>query len=55
MVYDEFKNLCRKSLEEEYIFLCFDRSKREIKKDIVIAMRAKTQTLNALPKQNNFD
>ena len=27
MNYDEFKKFCRKPWEEEYIFLCIDRSK----------------------------
>ena len=28
MSYDEFKQLCRKSREDEYNYLCFDRSKK---------------------------
>ena len=40
MSYDEFRELCRKSLEEDcYYFLLID-IKRENKGDIVFAMRA---------------
>ena len=28
MSYDKFKHFCRKSWEEEYIYLCIDRSKK---------------------------
>ena len=41
MSYDEFKELCRKSWEEDYNYLCIDRSKKEIKEDIVFVMKAK--------------
>ena len=55
MSYDEFKEICRKSWEEDYNYLCIDRSKREIKEDIVFVMRAKTHIKNALLKRNLFD
>ena len=41
MEYDEFKDLCRKSWEEDYNYLYIDRSKREIKENIVFVMKAK--------------
>ena len=28
MSYDDFKDLCRKCWEEDYKYLCFDRSKK---------------------------
>ena len=28
MSYDEFKELCKKSWEEDYNYICFDRSKK---------------------------
>ena len=42
MSYDEIKQLCRKAWEEEYNYLCIDRSKKEIWGDTVIVMKAKT-------------
>ena len=42
MNYDEFKELCRKSWEEDYNYLCIDRSKKkEIKENIVFVMKVK--------------
>ena len=38
---DEFKELCRKSWEEDYNYLCIDRSKKKIKENIVFVMKAK--------------
>ena len=40
MNYDEFKELCK--WEEDYNYLCIDRSKKEIKEDTVFVMKAKT-------------
>ena len=42
MSYDEFKELCKKSCEDDYNYLCIDRSKRQIKGDFVFVMEAKT-------------
>ena len=42
MSYDEFKQLCGKSWEEDYNYPCLDRSKNEIKEDTVIVTRVKT-------------
>ena len=41
MNYDEIKELCRKSWEEDYNYLYIDRSKKEIKENIVYVMKAK--------------
>ena len=42
MNYDEFKELCKKSWEEDYNYVCIDRSKKkEIKEDIVFVMKTK--------------
>ena len=35
MGYDEFKQLCREFWEEQYIYLCIDRSRKRLKEDIV--------------------
>ena len=40
MSYDEFKQLCRNSWEDDYNFLCIDRSKREIKENNIFVMKA---------------
>ena len=42
MNYDEFKELCRKSWEEGYNYLCFDRSKKKIKGNNVYVTKVKT-------------
>ena len=41
MIYNEFKELCRKSWEEEYNYLILIDLKREIKGNIVFVMKAK--------------
>ena len=41
MNYDEFKELCRKSWDEDYNYFCIDRSKTDIKEIIVFVMKAK--------------
>ena len=47
MNYDEFKELCRKSWEDEYIIYVLIDLNREIKEDIVFVMKAKTHIENA--------
>ena len=42
MNYDEIKELCRKSWEEDYNYICIDRSKKEMKENIVYATKVKT-------------
>ena len=42
MNYDELKEICRKSWEEDYNYLYNDRSKKEIKENVVFVMKAKT-------------
>ena len=37
----EFKELCRKSWEEDYNYVYIDRSKKEIKENIVFVIKAK--------------
>ena len=44
MNYDEFKDLCRKSWEEDCNYLCIDRSKEENKEDTVFIMKAETRS-----------
>ena len=41
MNYDEFKELCRKSWEEDYNYFILIDLKREIKENIVFVMKAK--------------
>ena len=41
MKYDEFKELCRKSWDEDYNYLCIDRFKKKIKADVVFVMKVK--------------
>ena len=41
MSYDEFKNLCRKSWEEDHNCLCIDRSKKRDQGGVYICMKSK--------------
>ena len=51
MCYDEFKQYCRKTWEEEYKHLLIDRSKKRDQGDSVSVMKSKTHTLKVLLKQ----
>ena len=42
MSYDEFRELCRKSWDEDYKCPCIHRSKKREQKDNVFVMEAKT-------------
>ena len=54
MNYDEFKELCRRSWEEEYKYLCIGRYKKIDQEDIVFVLKAKPCIQNALQKQNSL-
>ena len=41
MSYDEFKELCRKSSEDDYNYHCIDRSKKRDEGSFVFVMRTK--------------
>ena len=54
MSYEELKQFCRESWEEEYIYLCIDISQeREIRENILFVMKAKTHILN-VPRKDKF-
>ena len=55
MTYDEFKELCRKSWDEDYNCLYIDRTKKEIKENIVFLMKAKKHIWKQHLRQNFFD
>ena len=54
MNYDEFKDLCRKSWEEDYNFIYIDRPKKEIKENIGFVMKAKKTYIEATPQTKLF-
>ena len=55
MSYDECEEICRETCEGIFKYLCFDRSKKMIKEDIVYVLKVKLATLIALPRRNHFE
>ena len=54
MNYDEFKDLCRKSWEEDYNYLCIDRSKKRDQGRYCICNESKNTYLEATPQTKPF-
>ena len=54
MHYDEFKELCRKSWEEEYNYLCIDRSKKRDQGRYCICNESKNTYSEATPQTKPF-
>ena len=55
MNYDELKELCRKSWDEDYNCLYIDTSKnKEIKEKLVFVMKAKKTYIEATPQMKPF-
>ena len=54
MNYDEFKDLCRKSWEEDYNYLCIDRSKKRDQGRYCIFNESKKTYLEATPQTKPF-
>ena len=54
MNYDEFKDLCRKSWEEDYNYLCFDRSKKRDQGRYCICNESKKTYIEATPQTKPF-
>ena len=54
MNYDEFKELCRKSWEEDYNYLCIDRSKKRDQGRYSICNESKNTHLEATPQTKPF-
>ena len=54
MHYDEFKELCRKSWEEDYNYLCIDRSKKRDQGKYCICNESKNTYLEATPQTKPF-
>ena len=54
MNYDEFKDLCRKSWEEDYNYLCIDRSKKRDQGRYCICNERKKTYIEATPQTNPF-
>ena len=54
MNYDEFKELCRKSWEEDYNYLCIDRSKKRNQEKYCICNEGKRTYIEATPQTKPF-
>ena len=54
MNYDELKDLCRKSWEEDYNYLCIDRSKKRKKGRYCICNESKNTYLEATSQTKPF-
>ena len=54
MSYDEFKELCRKSWEEDYIYLCIDRFKKRDQRRYCICNESKHTYLKCTPETKIF-
>ena len=54
MNYEEFKELCRKSWEEDYNYLCIDRSKKRDQGKYCICNESKRTYIEATPQTKPF-
>ena len=54
MNYDEFKELCRKSWEEDYNYLCIDRSKNRDQGRYCFCNESKKTYIEAMPQTKPF-
>ena len=54
MCHDEFKQLCRKSWEEDFNYLHIDRCKKENEGRYCICNESKNTYLECTPKTNPF-
>ena len=54
MNYDEFKDLCRKSREEDYNYLYIDRSKKRDQGKYCICNESKKTYIEATPQTKHF-
>ena len=54
MNYDEFKELCRKSWEDDYNYLCIDRSKKRDQAKYCICNESKKTYKEAIPQTKPF-
>ena len=54
MNYDEFKELCRKSWDEDYNYLCIDRSKKRDQGKYCIYNENKRTYIEATPQSKPF-
>ena len=55
MSYDEFKQLCRKSREEDCNYLCIDRSKERDQVRYCICNECKNTYIECTPGTKHFD
>ena len=51
---DEFKDLCRESWEEDYNYLCIDRSKKRVQVRYCICNESKNTYIDCTPEAKPF-
>ena len=54
MSYEEFKDLCRKSREEDYNYLCIDRSKKRNQGRYCNCNESKNTSIERTPETKAF-
>ena len=54
MIYDEFKQLCRKTWDEDYNYLCIDRSKKRDQGRYCICNESKNTYVEFTPQTKAF-
>ena len=54
MSYDEFEQLCRRSWEEDYNYLCIDRSKKRDQGRYCICIESRNTYTESIPETKPF-
>ena len=54
MSYDEFKQLCRKTWEEDYNYVCIDRSRKIDRGRYCICKESKNTYIQCIPETDPF-
>ena len=54
MSYDQLKELCRKSWEEDYRYFCFDRSKKRDQERYCLCNESKNTYFECIPETKVF-
>ena len=54
MSYDEFNELCSKSWEEDYKYLCIDRSKKRDQGRLCVSDESKNTYTDCTPETKSF-
>ena len=54
MSYDEYKELCKKSWEEDFNYVCIDRSQKSDQGRFCICNESKNTYIECTPETNSF-